>query len=249
MTLSEVASDLFLFLVTFRRQVRKGLVPEIHQVRSQLLDIIAEMERKVRDDAKLAKLFEKARYPLIVTADEILINANWTYSAQWEDEILEYEFFKTRVAGEEFFTMIEDLGDAEEEMAEIFYQCLCLGFVGRYKDDAEELRRLKRRLYRMLPGRVSDDEKRITPDAYFIAEGVKDIYKPLVNLGRVLVVCVTLLIVLWGGYFYYAHSVIPSKIKAYATEMKEKVAPAKASRAAGDIQAEQPAKPSPKGTK
>ena len=93
MTLNEVASDLFLFLVTFRRQVRKGLIPDMYQVRSQLLDIFEAQERHASEDARLEKLYEKGRYPLVVTADEILINANWAYSAQWEDEILEYEFF------------------------------------------------------------------------------------------------------------------------------------------------------------
>ena len=224
MTLTEVASDLFLFLVTFRRQVRKGLTPDPGQVRQQLLDILEEQQRRARDDANLEKLYEKARYPLVVTADEILINSNWTYSAQWEDEILEYDYYKTRIAGEQFFSMIEDLGDAEEELAEVFYICLCLGFVGRYKNDAEELRRLKRRLYRMVPGRIRDDEKRLTPDAYYVAEGTTDIIKPLVNLGRILIICGTIFVIIWVGFFIYRTRIIPSNIKKYAAEMREVVA-------------------------
>lgn len=219
MRLSEVASDLFLFLVTFRRQVRKGLVPDPSSVRNQLLDIFERQQSMVRDDPKLEKLYDKARYALVVTADEILINSNWAYAQQWEDEILEYEFFKTRIAGEKFFELIEDLGDEEEELAEIYYLCLSLGFVGRYKDDSEELRRLKRRLYRMVPGRITDDERRVTPDAYFVAEGSPDIQKPLVNLTRIALVCATLLIVLWVGYFVYKGNVT-GQIAVYADEMR-----------------------------
>ncbi len=232
MTLSEVASDLFLFLVTFRRQVRKGLTPDARQVRAQLLEIFDEMGRKVRDDAKLAKLYEKARYTLVITADEILINSNWAYSQQWEDEILEYEFFKTRIAGEKFFMMVEDLQDNEEELAEIFYLCLCLGFVGRYKEDAEELRRLKRRLYRMVPGRINDEEKRVTPDAYFVGEGIVDIRQPLVNLGRIAIICGVLLVALWIGFIYYKHSLSQS-IVVYAAEMRKAISPGNIGSAAG----------------
>ncbi len=225
MTLNELASDLFLFLVTFRRQVRKGLIPDIYQVRSQLLEIFETQQQRASEDPKLEKQYQKGRYPLVVTADEILINANWAYSSQWEDEILEYEFFKTRIAGEKFFETIEELGDEDDSVAEILYHCLALGFVGRYKGDAEELRRLKRRLYRMLPGRVGEDDKRISPDAYFVAEGVKDIYKPLMNLTRIVLICGTLLIVLWIGFFYYRTFVIPSKIKEFAKEMRQAAAP------------------------
>jgi type VI secretion system protein ImpK len=230
MTLSEVASDLFLFLVTFRRQVRKGLVPDPRQSRTALHDIFAEMDRKVRDDPKLAKQFEKAKYPLVVTADEILINSNWAYSQQWENEIFEYEFFKTRIAGEKFFAMVEELRDDEEQLAEILYLCLCLGFVGRYREDAEELRRLKRRLYRMVPGRISDDEKRVTPDAYFVAEGVADYKKPLVNLGRIAIVCVVLLVVLWVGYYVYRGQ-LQSDLGRWAQQMRTEVTPGAAAAA------------------
>jgi type VI protein secretion system component VasF len=121
---------------------------------------------------------------------------------------------------------MEEVTDREDELADIYYQCMALGFVGRYKGDAEELRRLKRRLYRMLPGRISEEEKQITPDAYFVAEGVKDIYKPLVNLGRVTIACVTVLIVLWGGFWFYRGHVIPSKIRKYEAQMRAAVKPA-----------------------
>lgn len=225
MKLTDVASDLFLFLVTFRRQVRKNIHPELGDVRNQLMELFERMDARAGQDPQLEQLYRKARYPLAVTADEILINSNWTYASQWEYEILEYEFFKTRIAGEQFFTMIEDLGDEEEELAEIFYHCLCLGFVGRYKDDAEELRRLKRRLYRMLPSRVTEDERRITPEAYHTEKGTGDPLRPMVNLGRIVLVCATLLVVLWVGSYIYVNHIMPARIESLAQAMKQRVAP------------------------
>lgn len=224
MNLTEVCSDLFLFLVTFRRQVRKGMNPELGQVRQQLLEIFSEQERLVQDDANLQKLYDRVRYILVVLADEILINSNWAYSSAWEESLLEWEFFKTRVAGEEFFERLEREGETDEKLAEIYYLALSLGFVGKYNDNPTKISDLKRRLYRMLPGRFSDQDTKITPDAYYVAEGVKDIYKPLTNLGLIALVCGVLFIGLWVVYFIYRGDVMKDIVRL-EKEMKAHVPP------------------------
>jgi type IV/VI secretion system ImpK/VasF family protein len=224
MTLTEVCSDLFLFLVTFRRQVRKGMNPEISQVRQQLLDIFAEQDRLVQDDANVSRLYERVKYILVVLADEILINSNWAYSSAWEESLLEWEFFKTRVAGEEFFERLEREGETDEKLAEIYYLALSLGFVGKFNDNPTKISDLKRRLYRMLPGRFSDQDTKITPDAYYVAEGVKDIYRPLMNLGLITIVCAVLFLGLWVLYFVYRGDVMKD-IRLLAKEMKAHAPP------------------------
>lgn len=230
MTLTDVCSNLFLFLVTFRRQVRKGMSPDMNQVKSQLLEIFEEQGRLVQDDANLSKLYDRVKYIMVVLADEILINSNWTYSGAWEEAVLEWEFFKTRIAGEEFFNRLEREGETDEKLAEIYYLALCLGFVGQYNDNPTKILDLKRRLYRMLPGRFSDQDTKITPDAYYVAEGAKDIYRPLVNLGRIAIVCFVLLIGLWGSYYLLKRSTV-TEIKDYEKEMKAKVPPTEISAA------------------
>jgi type IV/VI secretion system ImpK/VasF family protein len=223
-TLTDVCSDLFLFLVTFRRQVRKGMNPDVDQTRRQLLEIFSEQERRVRDDAKLARLYEQVKYILVVLADEILINSNWSFSRDWEEKLLEWEFFKTRVAGEEFFTRLEKEGERDEALAEIYYIALCLGFVGMHADEPTKIVDLKRRLYRMLPDRLSESEDRITPEAYYVAEGVKDPYQPLVNMGRIAVICAALFV----GIFITFGAVrreVKSETRERSLEMKKAVAP------------------------
>ena len=69
MTLFELVSDLFLFLVTFRRKVRKGIYVDLSEVRSRLEAIFAEQEAKARSDPSLSAQYEKAKYPLAVLAD------------------------------------------------------------------------------------------------------------------------------------------------------------------------------------
>lgn len=225
MNLTDTCSDLFLYLVIFRRQVRKGMTPEMAVVRRQLLDIFEEQKQMVSGDANLEKLYERVKYVLVVLADEILINSNWAYSSAWEDEILEWEFFKTRIAGEEFFNLLESEGEKDEELAEIYYTALSLGFVGQYADSPTRIFDLKRRLYRMLPGRFSDQDTRITPDAYYVAEGAGDPYKSLINLGRIALVCATILIGMLIIYPIVKNS-ITRDLRGYLIEMKSAVKPA-----------------------
>ncbi len=224
MNLTDTCSNLFLYLVTFRRQVRKGMTPEMAVVRRQLLDIFEEQKQMVGGDANLEKLYERVKYVLVVLADEILINSNWAYSSAWEDEILEWEYFKTRIAGEEFFNLLESEGEKDEDLAEIYYTALSLGFVGQYADSPTKILDLKRRLYRMLPGRFSDQDARITPDAYYVGEGAGDPYKSLINLGRIVLVCATILIGMLIIYPVIKRS-ITRDLRGYLVEMKSAVKP------------------------
>lgn len=223
-SLPQACANLFLFLVTFRRRVRHGIMPEVDEVRGQLKNIFDEQARAVSEDPRLEQAYQKIHYALVVLADEILINSNWSYAGAWEDELLEWDYFKTRIAGEEFFTKLEEEGEKDERLTEIYYIAMCLGFEGKYKGQPDKLIEMKRRLYRMLPGRFSDQEDRITPDAYFVGEGAKDVYRPMVNLGRIALVCVTLLAGLWVTNYFFTREV-RAQIIRHVKEMKAEVPP------------------------
>ena len=201
MTVAQLSSDLFLYLVTFRRQVRHGINPEPDQVRAQLTEIFGEQDSQARQDPQLDRLYQQAKYALVVLADEILIKSRWAYADSWEEQLLEFEYFQTRLAGEEFFSRLASEGERNEDLAEIYYIALCLGFTGIYDDDPVKIQDLKARLYRLLPKRLSSQEVRITPDAYHIAEGPKKPFKPMVNLGRVAIVCGALVVGLMVSYY------------------------------------------------
>lgn len=224
MTLTDVASDLFLYLVTFRRQVRKGMTPEMGQVRAQLKEIIDEMDRRVRDDAEISRQYEKVKYILVILADEILINSEWAFAKAWEDQILEWDYFKTRVAGQRFFEMLNEDGMGNDKLAEIYYLSLCLGFLGIYAGEPSKIMDMKRKLYRMLPGRFTENDNRITPDAYFVGEGAKDIYRPVANFGLVAVICAIIFLSSPVVYYFMKKSALKD-IPQYLREMKSEVKP------------------------
>jgi len=195
MTLFELASDLFLFLVTFRRKIRKGIPVDLSEVRNRLEVVFAEQEAAARANPSLFALYEKAKYPLVALADEVVLTCDWEHASVWASETLEQRYFGTNIAGDQFFVLIDELGDDEPEMAQVLYTCLCLGFRGRYREDAQELQTLRSRLYRQIPQYMASRGERLCPDAYRVEEGSAGGLRPLVNLARVGIVCVVLVIV------------------------------------------------------
>ncbi|MFH1097767.1 MAG: type IVB secretion system protein IcmH/DotU [Candidatus Desantisbacteria bacterium] len=196
MTLYELSSQLFLFLVSFRRKVHREISMSITDIQKELDRIFEAQGAIARQDIRLENLYKRVKYLLVVLADEIIINSSWEHADIWENELLERKFFKTSIAGTEFFEQLEKLLNSnpstkdEFDVLQIFYICLCLGFKGKYSEDADELRNLRSRIYRHLPEALSAEETKLTPDAYYITPTTGKRLQPLVNLTRVAIVCV-----------------------------------------------------------
>ena len=81
--LFKVASRLFLFLSSFRQKVRKGVRLDLDDA-SPPTSRRSSASRRARSgsDPRLEALYEKARYPLVVLADEILIHSGWESRAR-----------------------------------------------------------------------------------------------------------------------------------------------------------------------
>jgi len=164
--LFRLASPLFLYLVTFRRKVRKGYQPDEAEVQQDLEKTITEMDLRSRSDPRLDALYQKAKYPLVILADEVVLNSDWEHSGNWERSLLEEKHFNTNIGGDKVFMIAEELMHDEVELATILYTAVSLGVKGRYHRQPEKLQELKSKLYRQLGEYLGDVQNIITPDAY-----------------------------------------------------------------------------------
>lgn len=204
--LFRLTAKLFLFLTAFRRRVRKGLRVELRDVSDRLEEIFAEQAREVRDDPRLESLYEKARYPLVVLADEVLLHSGWESVPQWERQLLEEKYFGTNIGGEKFFSIANELDPAKDvELAAILSTGIALGFGGKYRERPEKLAEVRKRLYRMNAEWLATLGDKITPEAYQVLPQPARKLSPLINLYRVLIVAFGVLILyyilafaLWG---------------------------------------------------
>ena len=108
------------------------------------------------------------------TADEIVAR----HPTFWEAATsLQVTLFDTTNAGNEFFTHLGSLSPQQDEVREVYYVALCLGFVGQYYyevGDQGELGKLKELHVRHLPAAAAllqalADEK-ITAQPYRVAD-------------------------------------------------------------------------------
>lgn len=204
--LFRLASPLFLYLVTFRRKVRKGFQPDDGEVQRDLEHIITEMDFRARKDPRLDALYQKAKYPLVILADEIVLNSDWQHVAIWEQHLLEQKHFNTNIGGDKVFMIAEELIQDEVELATILYTAISLGVKGRYHRRPEKLQEVKSKLYRQLGEYLGDVQNIITPDAYnFTPSPAKKLTIGValthigIGVGVLVVFYVIANLAMWGG--------------------------------------------------
>ncbi len=204
--LADVCSELFLFLTTFRRTARQ-VEMDADWLRRRLIAIFDAQAAAVAGDAALQRLHEKARYPLVALADEIALNAEWKGRNTWEEELLEQHFFGTSIAGEEFYVRLNEVGPDQDQLAEVFFLCLSLGFKGRYRNRPEERRELQQSLYSRLPGRIARKSEALCPGIYD-ANVERDMTRlPALSAARVAVVLLGAILLA-----FFASNIIREKV-------------------------------------
>lgn len=131
-TLTELATEIFVFALGLRERARAADFGAVSQGALKLFDQFesrAKAERIDADDIAAVK------FALAAFVDEIALRADWPGRDPWADDPLQLRYFGTYLAGEGFFEQLERLrsqAGAKSEALGIYYQCLELGFRGKY---------------------------------------------------------------------------------------------------------------------
>lgn len=182
--LYQLATPLFLYLVSFRRKVRKYSVSPT-TVKQELHELLRRMAREAEHDRHLATLYEEARYPLVVVADEVLLHSDWEHAEEWKnDHLLEYELYKSSVGGDRIFEEASKLEHHRTELAAILFTALSLG---SYHSKRDQLPEVKSKLYFQLTEYLSDVKaEELTPKAYRVIEKGAVRFAPTITWPKVL---------------------------------------------------------------
>jgi type VI secretion system protein ImpK len=106
------------------------------EVRRRILRALEQLERDAGESGHGTHLIDAARFALVALTDESILSSQWPGRDAWRANPLQRELFKINVAGEEFYTRLDQLrGNLAENRpaVEVFYACLVMGFEGRYK--------------------------------------------------------------------------------------------------------------------
>jgi type VI secretion system protein ImpK len=165
--LREIFTDMIAYVIFFEASCSKQ-PPSASELREKIVALANAQEERVKNSGLAAEAFREARFAVLAWVDETILNSNWPNRRQWHHLMSSY--YGTLNAGEEFFRHLEQLPTSANDVREIYYLCLCLGFEGRYAfgNSRHELQNLKQQLYKQLSssGDIRQNYARIFPEAY-----------------------------------------------------------------------------------
>ncbi|MDR9467445.1 DotU family type IV/VI secretion system protein [Marinospirillum sp.] len=201
--------DCFIEVLAYVKQVEEqvssaGIQPGLDEVHTECERLLADKALVYASLGYRREHYEKARFAVVAFIDETLMASGWQEAEAWGAHQLQKKYYDTANAGQEFFQQLDTLtliDPADQDVREVFYYCLALGFKGRFFSPSEQahLERLRMENFELLSqGQKQpwDSEAAIlTPEAYPVAPETtprhrKFSYLPLYLGGPLLVVLV-----------------------------------------------------------
>lgn len=85
------------------------------------------------------KDYDLARFAVFAWIDEAIGKSDWEGKSTWQSKQLQRKYYQTANAGELFFQNLNSIGPHQNEVREVYYLCLSLGFTGQYCNAGDEL--------------------------------------------------------------------------------------------------------------
>lgn len=128
----------------------------VAQLQRQLIDELKNFENLARQANVANNHILSSRYLLCTMLDEIVLNTPWGATSRWGEHSLLSQFHNETSGGEKCFALLKRMLEdpsAHIDVLELFYQCLSLGFEGKFKLDPrgkEQLERISNALYQTI---------------------------------------------------------------------------------------------------
>jgi type VI secretion system protein ImpK len=158
--------------VAFFQQNAAAKQPPFEQVKGDIQRLISESEMQVKRGVFSQEDYDQARFMVCAWADEAILSSSWNHKGQWQREQLQRLYYNTTDAGEEVFDRLNALGFQQQDVREVYYLCLALGFKGRFIHQGDDflLDQLKVSNLKFLLGSSvgipSLDRSELFPEAY-----------------------------------------------------------------------------------
>lgn len=188
--LQDASASLFLFLATFRRNAKTSQ-KEIGELRKSLERELDKVRDACAKEPDLGALWDRVRYALVTTADQVILSSPWQNRAGWSMQLQEAEVYGTREGGKRFFQLVDQtLADPTPDaqaLALVLFHCMGLGFQGELRNDRAELQRIRQHLFdkAQLGARLAG---RLAPDAYERNSDKSTLKLPTVGIFRLVLV-------------------------------------------------------------
>lgn len=108
----------------------------VNELQDRLIAEIKKFENRALTKGASQGQMDIAKYLLCALLDETVLNTPWGSRSGWGHNSLSSLFFKKLVGGEEFFQILDRLKrqpSQNQNLLELAYLCLSLGFEGKYR--------------------------------------------------------------------------------------------------------------------
>lgn len=146
-SLLDLMSDGFYMLLLLKR----GQYPVEQQAFTEAVrQFLTDFEHNASREGIANTDIHAAKYAYCAMVDEAVLRSDCAFKEEWSRNPLQLILFGDHLAGENFFSRLEELrvqGEPRLPSLEVYYYCLLLGFQGKYLiEGAEKLHYLTARL-------------------------------------------------------------------------------------------------------
>ncbi len=144
------------------------------QLMADVRRLLSESESYVKKELVNEQDYDQARFAVCAWIDEAVLSSDWHDKGHWQQEPLQRAYYQTADAGEEFYQRLNSLGLQQQDVREVYYLCLAIGFKGRFCQDGDEflLEQLKTSNLKLLTGSSvgipSLERTELFPQAYSV---------------------------------------------------------------------------------
>ncbi|MFT5299929.1 MAG: type VI secretion system protein ImpK [Mariniblastus sp.] len=128
---SLTVDPVFLHVLDLLDRIAEGEDPNPNEEHVQIRALLDQGESIVGSGEE----WELTKYAMVSWIDEVLVTSSWAHRDWWGNNVLEVEFFNTRLCNEQFFINAKKASRlASRDALEVYYICVIMGFQGLYQD-------------------------------------------------------------------------------------------------------------------
>lgn len=140
---TQITSECFNALTQLREL--EGPVGSPELIHSRLCGFVEAMRNRARDQGMSQRDADDVAYAIVALCDEIALGKPEPLRGFWMSRLLQLQLFHENLAGEGFFERLQEVrrDTRRADVLSVYYQCLLLGFQGKYSmrgGEAELLR-------------------------------------------------------------------------------------------------------------
>ena len=196
--------------------------PDAGDLRERAVAAMRRFERDAQAAGVPAELLQPSHYALCASLDDVVLNTPWGSEGDWALHSLISTFHNEVRSGERFFEILIRLRQNPAKflsVLEIMYQCLALGFMGRYRLSPRgpaEIDSLREDLYAVIASARAPADVELSP----AWRGVDAPYRPMARRLPLWVAGSAGLAVLGGLFIWFSLGLADGSDAAYEQAMR-----------------------------